>query len=74
MKKTLSLTESELIKVVSRIVESYTDDMYNDEDYVEVFLQYFRPWVRKNHGDEIGEYPLSYLTKKYMAEFAKESM
>jgi len=72
MKKTLSLTESELIKVVSRIVESYTDDMYNDEDYVEVFLQYFRPWVRKNHGDEIGEYPLSYLTKKYMAEFAKD--
>jgi hypothetical protein len=72
MKKTLSLTESELIKVVSRIVESYTDDMYNDEDYVEVFLQYFRPWVKKNHGDEIGEYPLSYLTKKYMAEFAKD--
>ena len=72
MKKTLTLTESELVKVVNRIVESYTDDMYNDEDYIEVFLQYFRPWVRKNHGDEIGEYPLSYLTKKYMKEFAKD--
>jgi len=72
MKKTLTLTESELVKVVNRIVESYTDDMYMEEDYIEVFLQYFRPWVRKNHGDEIGEYPLSYLTKKYMKEFAKD--
>jgi hypothetical protein len=73
MKKVLSLTESELIKVINRIVESYNDDAYNDEDYVEVFFNYFRPWVRKNHGDEIGEYPLSYLAKKYMSEFAKDN-
>ena len=71
MKKTLILTESELIKVVNRIVESYSDDTYDDEDYVEVFLQYFRPWIRANHGDEIGEYPLSFLVKKYIAEFAE---
>ena len=70
MKKTLILTESELIKVVNRIVESYGDDTYNDEDYVEVFLHYFRPWIRANHGDEIGEYPLSFLVKKYISEFA----
>jgi hypothetical protein len=71
MKKTLTLTESELVKVVNRIVESYSDDTYNDEDYVEVFLHYFRPWVKANHGDEIGEYPLSFLVKKYIAEFAE---
>jgi hypothetical protein len=71
MKKTLILTESELIKVVNRIVESYSDDTYDDEDYVEVFLQYFRPWIRANHGDEVGEYPLSFLVKKYIAEFAE---
>ena len=47
MKKVLSLTESELIKVINRIVESYSDDVYNDEDYVEVFFHYFRPWVKK---------------------------
>jgi hypothetical protein len=70
MKKTLILTESELIKIVNRIVESYSDDTYDDEDYVEVFLHYFRPWIRANHGDEIGEYPLSFLVKKYIAEFA----
>jgi hypothetical protein len=73
MKKVLTLTESELIKVINRIVESYGDDSYSDEDYVEVFLNYFRPWVKKNHGDEIGEYPLSYLVKKYMSEFAKDN-
>ena len=38
MKKVLSLTESELIKVINRIVESYRDDVYDDEDYVEVFF------------------------------------
>lgn len=70
MKKTLTLTESELIKVINRIVESYGDDTYDDEDYVEVFLQYFRPWIRANHGDEVGEYPLSFLVKKYISEFA----
>lgn len=73
MKKTLTLTESSLVKLINRIVESHNDETYNDEDYVEVFLHYFRPWIRANHGDEIGEYPLSYLTKKYMAEFAKDN-
>jgi hypothetical protein len=69
MKKTLTLTESELIKVINRIVESFNDEIYDDEDFIEVFLQYFRPWVKKNHGDEIGEYPLSYLVKKYISDF-----
>ena len=73
MKKTVTLTESELVKVINRIVESYTDDTYDEEDYVEVFFDYFRPWVKKNHGDEIGSYPFSYLTKKYMKEFATDN-
>jgi hypothetical protein len=72
MKKTLTLTESELIRVINRIVESHNDEIYDDEDYVEVFLRYFRPWVKSKHGDEVGEYPLSYLTKKYMREFAQD--
>jgi hypothetical protein len=73
MKKSITLTESELIKVINRIVESYADETYDDEDYVEVFFHYFRPWVKKNHGDEIGEYPLSYLVKKYMSEFVLDN-
>lgn len=72
MKKTLTYTESELVKVINRIVESYNDDTYDDEDYLEVFFNYFRPWVKKTHGDEVGEYPFSYLIKKYMMEFVKD--
>jgi len=72
MKKTVTFTESELVKVVSRIVESYSDDTYDDEDYAEVFLNYFRPWIKKTHGDEIGQYPLSYLVKKYMSDFVTD--
>ena len=45
MKKIITLTESELVKVINRIVESHDDERYDDEDYVEVFLNYFRPWV-----------------------------
>ena len=73
MKKTLTLTESELIKVINKIVESFNDENYDDEDFVEVFLQYFRPWVKKNHGDEVGEYPLSYLVKKYISDFCNDN-
>jgi hypothetical protein len=73
MKRKLTLTESELIKVINRILESYEDERYDDEDYVEVFLKYFRPWIKKTHGDEIGEYPLSYLVKKYISEFVEEN-
>ena len=46
MKKKLTLTESQLVKVINRIVESYND--YADEDYVEVFFHYFRPWIKKD--------------------------
>lgn len=73
MKKNISLTESELINVINRIVESYDDDKYDEEDYVEVFLNYFRPWVKKKHGDEVGEYPLSFLVKKYLSEFVSDN-
>lgn len=69
MKKRLTLTESELIKVINKIVESYSETQHDEEDYFEVFLQNFRPWVRKNHGDEVGEYPMSFLIKKHMEEF-----
>ena len=31
-----------------------------------------RTWIKKNHGDEIGEYPMSLLVKKYIKEFGTE--
>ena len=54
------------------VFESIDVTQYNDEDFVEVFVMEFRPWIRKNHGDEVGEYPMSLLVKKYINEFAKE--
>lgn len=54
------------------IFESIDITQYNDEDFIEVFVMEFRPWIRKNHGDEVGEYPMSLLVKKYINEFANE--
>ncbi len=72
MKKTITLNESELVGVIHKIVESYNNDSYDDSDYIEVFLKFFRPWVKEKHGDEISNYPLSYLVKKYISEFAQD--
>ena len=72
MKKTHTLTESDLEKVVRTVLESFNPKEYEDEDFVEVFVNYFRPWVKKKHGDELGQYPLSLLIKNHMEEFAKD--
>jgi hypothetical protein len=72
MKKIHTLTESDLEKVVRTVLESFNPKEYQDEDFVEVFVNYFRPWVKKKHGDELGQYPLSLLIKNHMEEFAKD--
>jgi hypothetical protein len=70
MKKTIRITESNIKNLINTILESYNLNDYDDEDFIEVFLQYFRPWVKEKHGDEIGQYPISLLVKKYSKEFA----
>lgn len=72
MKKTHTLTESDLEKVVRTVLENFNPKEYEDEDFVEVFVNYFRPWVKKKHGDELGQYPLSLLIKNHMEEFTKD--
>ena len=42
---------------------------YSDEDFIEVFVEYFRPWIKETHGDEVGMYPMSLLVKKYLEDF-----
>ena len=42
---------------------------YSDEDFIEVFVEYFRPWIKETHGDEVGMYPMSLLVKKYLDDF-----
>jgi hypothetical protein len=69
----ITLNKSEMIKFVSMIVEQVNLDGYNDEDFIEVFVNLFRPWVKSKHGDEVGKYPMSYLIKKYLEEFASNN-
>ena len=69
MSKKIVLNKLEMINFVSMIVEQVNLKDYSDEDFIEIFVNYFRPWIKEKHGDEIGEYPMSYLFKKYMKEF-----
>jgi hypothetical protein len=72
MKRIHTLTESDLKRIVKTVLESFNPKEYEDEDFVEVFLNYFRPWVKKKHGDEIGQYPLSLLIKNHINEFIED--
>jgi len=70
------ITKSHFKHYVSIITEQEDDDeleSYTDEDFVEVFFNYFRLWIKTNHGDEVSQYPLSFLLKKYYQEFCKYS-
>jgi hypothetical protein len=44
---------------------------YTDEDFLEVFFEKFRPWVRATHGEEAATMPMSYLASKYIKEFGQ---
>jgi hypothetical protein len=68
------LNKSEIINFVSMIMEQLNVNLndYEDNDFVEVFVKHFRPWIQKHHGDEVSEYPMSYLVKLYMEDFAKD--
>jgi len=62
------INESQYSKI---IYENVNLRDYYTEDFVEVFYEKFRPWIKINHGDEVGKYPMSFLIKKYIKDFAK---
>jgi len=68
----ITLNQTEMTNFVSMIVEQVNLSGYEDEDFVEVFLNLFRPWIKSNHGDEVSKYPMSYLVKKYFQEFTTD--
>ena len=67
------ITESQYNLAISKnlVLENVDLSGYDDEDFIEVFLTYFRPWVKSKHGDEIGARPFSYLFNTYLKEFCK---
>lgn len=69
MKKNFIITESQYIKF---ILENVNLEDYDADDFAEVFYLFFRPWVKKTHGEEVGKLPISYLAKKYVKEFSKD--
>lgn len=58
------------LKLISE-QEDFDLNEYDNEDFIEVFFEYFRPWVKSTHGEDVGRYPMSYLLKKYFVEFCK---
>jgi hypothetical protein len=72
MKKTLTLTENELFGVIKRISEQVNFNDYSSEDFIDVFLQVFRPWITQKLGEDAKKYPMSWLLKKYGQEFTED--
>lgn len=72
MKTTITITESELKSLIPILLEEFDIDDYSAEDFIEVSIKYYRNWVKKKHGDEIGGLPMSYLVKKYENEFLND--
>jgi hypothetical protein len=69
MEQTNSLTEQDIKRIANIVKEQIDVSEYEDSDFIEVFVKYFRPWIKKYHGDEVGEYPMSHLVKKYLKDF-----
>ena len=68
------ITESQYNLAISKnlVFEDVNLSGYDDEDFIEVFLTYFRPWIKSKHGDEIGGRPFSYLLNTYLEEFCQD--
>jgi len=67
----------EIKKTIRTILENMGDSNnvdlseYTDEDFLEVFFEKFRPWIKMTHGDEASTMPMSYLIPKYIKEFGQ---
>ena len=72
MEKFSTLTEQDIKRITNLVKEQVDVSEYDDSDFIEVFVKYFRPWIKKFHGDEVSEYPMSHLVKKYTADFIKD--
>lgn len=65
------ITEKSLERALKSLLkESYVD--YEESDYLEVFLIFFRKWLMDKLGPENVKGPLSYFLRKYLFEFVED--
>jgi hypothetical protein len=72
MENITSLTEQDVKRITNLIKEQIDVSEYDDSDFIEVFVKYFRPWIKKFHGDEVSEHPMSHLVAKYLNDFVRD--
>lgn len=72
MEKFSTLTEQDVKRITNLVKEQVDVSEYEDSDFIEVFVKFFRPWIKKFHGDEVSEYPMSHLVAKYTSDFIKD--
>ena len=75
MKKIITFGESELINMVKTIVEQVNQDLrlYDDNDFIDVFVSLFRNWLGNKLGEDAKKYPFSYLLNKFGQEFLEQT-
>lgn len=72
MKQTILISESKLVEMIKLIVENEIDlSEFEDSDFIDVFIIVFKKWIHSKIGDEINNYPISFLLKKYSSDFFK---
>jgi len=73
MKSKITLTEDELINFIDILIESSLLNQYDEEDFIDVFLEVFKPWVKEKMGqDVVKKYPLSKLVSRNYNDFLNE--
>ena len=55
--------------IAKLIIESINISDYQNDDFIEVGIIFFRDWVKNEYGEKISKYPISYLNKKYGEKF-----
>lgn len=63
--------ETHMKRLMNLVLENFDFSRISNDDLVEVFHQSFRSWVRQNLGEEIAEYPMSYLINKYSDDYLR---
>lgn len=75
MSKVITLSESELIGLVKRIISENTMnlDFYTNEDLMDIYFTLFKDWMSKNVDEKYKKYPMSYLLQKFSSKFETET-